>query len=170
MVLRCQEGDSEAFGDLVRNWQKRLWQYAYRLTNSSATAYDISQETWCAVIKGLRKLSDASLFPCWIYRIHHRKCVDWIRKEERRSRGTKELQENIWATSSQESTSEMTLLESVVRKLAPDRKALIALRYNEGFPIGQIAEILKIPEGTVKSRLHRIINELRILVEHESHE
>ena len=54
LVLRCRQGDSEAFSQLVDNWQERLWRYAYRLTLSDAAACDIAQETWCAVVASLR--------------------------------------------------------------------------------------------------------------------
>jgi RNA polymerase sigma-70 factor (ECF subfamily) len=170
VVLRCRQGDSDAFGQLVRGWQERLWQYAYRLILSDAAAHDIVQETWCAVIKSLHRLDDVSLFPSWLYRIHHRKCIDWIRKEQRRTRRTEALPEEVRPASDRQGSHNEDLLEAAIRRLSPDRKALIGLRYKEGFSTEQIAEILKIPKGTVQSRLHRTITELRTLVEQESHE
>lgn len=170
LVLRCRQGDGDAFGELVRRWQERLWQYAYRLILSDAAAYDIVQETWCAVIKSLHRLDDVSLFPSWLYRIHHRKCVDWIRKEQRRTRRTATLPGEISIASDRWDCHNEDFLEAAIRKLSPDRKALIGLRYKEGFSTEEIAEILKVPKGTVQSRLHRTITQLRTLVEQESHE
>jgi len=170
LVLRCCQGDSVAFSQLVANWQERLWQYAYRLTLSDAAAYDIAQETWCAAVVGLRKLKDVDAFPSWLFGIHHRKCVDWIRKEQRRIRKTRALSERANPNSDPPNNEEQDLLEVAIRKLPADRKALIALRYKEGFSAEQIAEVLGIPAGTVKSRLQRTIDKLRTLVEQESHE
>lgn len=170
LVLRCRQGDGDAFGELVRQWQKRLWQYAYRLIRSDAAAYDIVQETWCVVIKSLHRLDDVSLFPSWLYRVHHRKCIDWIRKEQRRTRRAKALPEEISTGPDRPDNHNEDLLETAIRRLSADRKALIGLRYKEGFSTEQIAEILNIPKGTVQSRLHRTITELRTLVEQESHE
>jgi len=170
LVLRCRQGEDDAFGELVRRWQERLWQYAYRLILSDAAAYDIVQETWCAVIKSLHRLDDVSLFPSWLYRIHHRKCVDWLRKEKRRALRAETFTENVCTAPDRQHNPNEDLLETAIRKLSPDRKALIGLRYKEGFSTEEIAEILKIPKGTVQSRLHRTITELRTLVEQESHE
>lgn len=170
LVLRCRQGDSAAFSELVWNWQERLWQYAYRLTLSDAAAHDIAQETWCAVVTGLPKLKDVDLFPSWLFGIHHRKCIDWIRKEQRRTRKTKVLAEGRNPSGNPPDDPDKDLLEVAIRKLPADRKALIGLRYKEGFSTEQIAGILGIPEGTVKSRVQRTIDKLRTLVEQESHE
>jgi len=170
LVLRSRQGDGDAFGELVKRWQKRLWQYAYRLILSDSAAYDIVQETWCAVVRSLHKLEDVSLFPSWLYRIHHRKCVDWLRKEKRRACKTGPLTDDIRMAPDPQRNDNEDLLEAAIRKLSPDRKALIGLRYKEGFSTEEIAAILKIPKGTVQSRLHRTITELRTLVEQESHE
>ncbi len=170
LVLRCRQGDDEAFGELVKRWQERLWQYAYRLILSDAAAYDIVQETWCAVVKNLHKLDDVSVFPSWLYRIHHRKCVDWLRKEKHRTLKARMLTDDACTAPDRQHNPNEDLLEIAIRKLSPDRKALIGLRYKEGFSTEEIAGILKIPKGTVQSRLHRTITELRTLVEQESHE
>ncbi len=170
LVLRSRQGDDDAFGELVRRWQERLRQYAYRLILSDATAYDIVQETWCAVIKSLHRLEDVSLFPSWLYAVHHRKCIDWLRKEKRRALKARTLTDNVCTAPDQQHNPNEDLLETAIRKLSPDRKALIGLRYKEGFSTEEIAEILKIPKGTVQSRLHRTITELRTRVEQESHE
>ena len=61
LVIKCQQGDSKAFGDLVLKWQERLWRYAFKVTGSETAAWNIVQETWCSVIKGLGKLKDASV-------------------------------------------------------------------------------------------------------------
>lgn len=163
LVLKCQQGDKEAFDELVGRWQKRLWHYAFKVTGSESAAWDIVQETWHGIIKGIRKLGDAAVFPRWAFRILNNKCVDWLRKQKLQSRLNTELAEQAQNESNKkQDTNERTeSLRVAIEKLPPDRRALFTLRYREGFDIGQIAEILCIPEGTVKSRLHRTLTKLR---------
>ena len=169
LVIKCQQGDKDAFDELVERWQKRLWHYACRVTGSESAAWDIVQETWFAIVKGLSKLKDTAVFPQWAFRIVNNKCTDWLRKQQRRSRLNNQLEEHAQSQSDKEQNSDekSESLRAAVGKLSPDRRALLSLRYHEGFDIGQIAEILSVPEGTIKSRLHRTVNELRQLVEQD---
>jgi RNA polymerase sigma-70 factor (ECF subfamily) len=167
LVIKCQQNDSEAFSDLVGKWQERLWRYAFKMTGSEAAAWDIVQETWSSVIQGLGKLKDVSTFSCWLFRIVNNKCVDWARQQQRQSRLNSHLEGNLKREASQKANEKADIFQRAITKLTPERKALIMLRYSGDFSIGQIARILNIPEGTVKSRLHRTVNELRQLVERD---
>jgi RNA polymerase sigma-70 factor (ECF subfamily) len=165
LVLKSQQGDREAFAQLVDRWQRRLWHYAFQVTGSEPAAWDVVQETWLAVIKGIRKLDDVAVFPKWTFRILNNKCVDWLRKQHQQFRLTDELAKQTqngsdkeWNSSGSEKTES---LYAAVEKLPPERRILLTLRYCEGFDIDQIAEIIGIPEGTVKSQIHRTLNRLR---------
>jgi RNA polymerase sigma-70 factor (ECF subfamily) len=172
LIIKCRQGDSAAFEELVGRWQKRLWCHAYRMTGSESAAWDIVQETWFGIIKGIRKLEDVSVFPQWAFRIASNKCADWGRKQKRQKRLNNELVKRGQNESGgkQNGCEKTESLQIAIEKLSPERRALLALRYSEGFDVSQIAEILRIPEGTVKSRLYRIINELRQLVERDKNE
>jgi RNA polymerase sigma-70 factor (ECF subfamily) len=163
LVVKCQQGDSQAFNELVGRWQKRLWHYAFKVTGSEPAAWDIVQETWYGIIKGIRKLEDVSVFPGWAFRIANNKCADWLRKQRLQNRLNNELTKRTKNESNkkQNSDEKTESLRAALEKLSPDRRALLTLRYHEGFDIGQIAEILDIPAGTVKSRLHRTVARLR---------
>ncbi len=167
LVIRCQQGDKEAFGELVGRWQERLLNYAFRVTGSEPAAWDIVQETWYAVIKGIRKLSDVSVFPSWAFRIVNNKCTDWLRNDRLQSRLHEQLEMRAQEQPKERQIdgSNIESLQVAVQKLPPDRRALVVLRYHEGFDIAQIAEITGVPEGTVKSRLHRTLEQLRQIVE-----
>jgi RNA polymerase sigma-70 factor (ECF subfamily) len=166
LVIKCRQGDREAVNELVGRWQNRLWQYAYRITGSESAAWDIVQETWFAIIRGIRQLNNVSIFPCWAFRIVNNKCSDWMRKEQQQSRLSNYLIEHAQVTTDNEDDTieKAESLREAVQKLPFNRRALLELRYGEGFDIGQIAEILVVPEGTVKSRLHRTLNQLRQIV------
>jgi RNA polymerase sigma-70 factor (ECF subfamily) len=169
LVIKSRQGDRAAFDELVGRWQKRLWYYAYRVTGSESAAWDIVQETWCGIIKGLRKLDDVSVFPQWAFRIASNKCADWWRKQKRQERLNNELvkRDQNESGEKQNGCEKTESLQIAIEKLSPERRALLALRYSEGFDVSQIAEILRISEGTVKSRLHRTVNKLRQLLERD---
>lgn len=127
------------------------------------------QETWLAIIKGLNKLSDVAVFPRWVFKILNNKCVDYLRREQLHSRVSTQIAEQAKNEPSDKQSNDDAhkSLWAAIEKLSPDQRTLLTLRYNEGFDIVQIAEILSVPEGTVKSRLHRTVNELRQLVEQD---
>lgn len=168
LVLKCQQDDKEAFAELVDRWQKRLWSYAFRMVGSEPAAWDILQETWLGIIKGIKKLNDVDVFPQWAFRILNNKCADWLRKQYLQTRFDSELsrQARNEFDFEQDTDEKADSLDAAIEKLSPKSKALLTLRYREGFEIGQIAEILGVPGGTVKSRIHRAINQLRQMVEH----
>ena len=169
LVIKCQQGDREAFDELIGRWQKRLWNYAFKVTGSESAAWDVVQETWYSIVKGIKQLSDVSVFPRWAFRIANNKCIDRLRKQQLQSRLDNRLAEHSQrqADEKKDSDEKTKFLRAAIEKLSPDRRALLTLRYHEGFDIGQIAEILGVPEGTVKSRLHRTVNELRQLLERD---
>jgi len=168
LVLRCQQGEGEAFEELVGRWQRRFWHYAFRVTGCEAAAWDIVQETWVGVIKGIRKLEDAAVFPRWAFRILNNKSMDWLRRLRLQSQLDNELARQAQSESDEEkNTNEKAeSLYAAIEKLSPDRRALLILRYREDFDIEQIAEIIGAPQGTVKSRIHRTLSQLRQLVGH----
>ncbi len=167
LVIKCRQADKEAFNELVGRWQKRLWNYAFKVTGSESAAWDIVQETWHGIIKGIRKLDDVAAFPRWAFRIANNKCTDWLRRQQVQYKLNDELTKNIQSESDDKTNSDdkSEVLQKAVLKLPPDRRALLILRYNEDFEIEQIAEIIAVPPGTVKSRLHRTLNQLREIVE-----
>lgn len=166
LVIKCRQGDRAAFNELVSRWQKCLWHYAYQVTGSESGAWDIVQETWYGIIKGLRKLDDVSVFPRWVFRIANNKCADWGRRQRRQERIDNELtkQSQNESIERQNGGDKTESLRAAIKKLSPEQRGLLELRYHEGFDISQIAEILAVPEGTVKSRLHRTLEKLRQIV------
>lgn len=80
LVLRCQEGDDDALRALITRWQPRFGRLAWRLTGNRESARDAVQETWLAIVRGLRRLDDPARFRSWAYRIAVNKCADWTRR------------------------------------------------------------------------------------------
>ncbi|MFH1918828.1 MAG: sigma-70 family RNA polymerase sigma factor [Planctomycetota bacterium] len=167
LVLRSQEGDASAFDELVGRWQERLWRHAWRLAGREDAAWDVLQEAWIGISRGIGRLEDAAAFPAWAYQIVSNKCRDRIRRERRRREATEAYADQVRCTEedafdSQEQCSD--LKEALARLPGRDR-AILSLRYEEGFDTAEIAAILHVPEGTVKSRLHYARKRLRKFLE-----
>ena len=166
LVLKCRQGDREAFEELVGRWQQRLWVYAYQVTRSEAVAWDIVQETWIGIIKGIRRLQDVAAFRQWAFRILNNKCTDWLRRSHVESKLREGLAKQAKdATDKGHGHDDRTeSLHAAIEKLQSDQQVLLTLRYREDFQVSDIADILGIREGTVKSRIHRTLEKLRYLM------
>jgi len=158
LVIRCQQGQKEAFELIVKLWQKSLLVFAMRYLDQEIDAWDAVQETWFSVIKGLNKLQNPSLFVSWLFRIMTNKCIDRIRKKKSEVR---QLERANIKLQSSETSNENESLSQAIQRLSNEHKVLITLRFGQGLQVGEIAAILNIAEGTVKSRLHRALARLR---------
>lgn len=166
LVLRCQEGDTAAFELLVGRWQGRLWRHAWRLTGDDTAAWDTLQEAWIGISRGLARLTDPVAFPAWAYRIVSNKCRDFVRHERTRRDAAELYSEWLHGQTPDAAAVEQhsSLKEALEQLPGPDR-ALLSLRYEEQFDTAEIAGILGIAEGTVKSRLYYARQRLRKYLE-----
>lgn len=165
LVVLSQGGSREALDTLARRWMPRLLRYAGRVLGRSGqaaeAARDVVQDTWIGVIRGLRGLRDPAQFPAWIYGIATRKCADAIRTAKRRRR--------LVAGGMAEGLNEGTELApeqridvaTAIRSLPPMHRAVVHLYYRADLSVEEIAAVLGVPAGTVKSRLHHAREALR---------
>ena len=164
LVLEAQAGNARAVDLLVARWQGRLHAYAKRLLGrDDDAAWDACQDAWVGIAKGLPKLNDPAAFAAWAYRIVTNKCRDHIRRQVRQ----KELHERLARENGSSVTGGTGSLElkEAFERLSPDMQAVLTLHYFEHFAVVEIADILGIAEGTVKSRLHRARAQLKKLME-----
>jgi RNA polymerase sigma-70 factor, ECF subfamily len=165
LVSLSQAGSSEALDGLARRWTPRLLRYAARVlggSDAAEAARDVVQETWMGAIRGLRGLRDPAQFPAWIYGIATRKCADAIRANTRRRRLDGEAAAGESSRTAENLTSEQHLdLAAAIRGLPPIHRAVVHLFYGEEFSVEEIASVLGIPAGTVKSRLHHARDALK---------
>lgn len=166
LLLRAQNGDAQAFADFVSRWHDRLCEHARRLTGQRAAADDVVQETWIAVLAGLGRLADVDAFRTWVYRILSRKAADWVRRRQRQRRLGRAFAEQAVSVSDSKNRSEqIESLDDALKLLAPPLRHAVLLHYVEQFSVEEVAGILGIPRGTVKSRLHNARKQLRALME-----
>ena len=165
LVMRCQDGEADALDALVRRWQRPLWRHAYRLTGNVEAAWEATQDGWAGILRGLGKLDDPARFGAWAYRIVTHKAVDWVRSR-RKAAGNRPLAADPPAPAGGED-ARVDRVRAALDRLPPAMRVILALRYRDEFATAEIAEILGIPAGTVKSRLHHARRELKRLVEGE---
>jgi RNA polymerase sigma-70 factor (ECF subfamily) len=160
LVMDCQSGSVKALEMLVSRWQKRLWHHAYRLVGDSEAAWDVTQQSWLGIIKGLSKLQDPANFRAWAYRITTNKSIDWIEKSKAARRvGIEEIQRP-----SNEEKKDRGVKE-LLEKLDIRKKVVLSLYYFDQLSLAEISVALSIPKGTVKSRLASARRDLKELWE-----
>ena len=157
LVSLSQAGSTEALDGLARRWTPRLLRYAARVLggpDSAEAARDVVQETWIGAIRGLRGLRDPAQFPAWIYGIATRKCADAIRANTRGRRLDQQMAAKSCRPVENLISEQHIDLATAIRGLPPIHRAVVHLFYREGMSVEEIASILGIPAGTIKSRLH----------------
>ena len=119
-----------------------------------------------SITRSIRKLDDPARFRRWAYTILTRRATDW-RRRRARAVPTADLHEDEIARDDRlhDPPADVTMVREAVARLPADRQALLSLHYMEGFEIWEMAEILSIPEGTVKSRLFHARRQLREIIE-----
>lgn len=160
LVMDAQDGNRAAMDTLVRRWQERLWRHAFRLTRNEQAAWDITQSAWYDIIRRLRKLHDPAAFRSWAYKITTCKSVDWIKRKRSTQSIPTETMDQLAAKQNPDSG-----IDELLGKLDVDKRAVLCLYYFEGLSVSEVAEALKIPAGTVKSRLYAARNALKELWE-----
>ena len=175
LVLAAQQGDQAAFSALVERHQAMAYSLALRMTGNSDDAADVTQEAFLNAWRALAGFQGQSSFSTWLYRLTSNACIDFLRREKRRSalsmtstdeevdetRQT-EIPDERW---SPERELERTELHQAIRKglasLSFDHREVLVLRELEGLSYQEIAKALELEENTVKSRIARARMALR---------
>ena len=169
LALRCRRGDEAALRELVRVWEKRLFYYIRRLVPAEEDAWDILQETWMRVLGGIGKLENPGSLAPWLYSIARRRIMDHLRisyAEPAHENGGGEPAEDIPASEPDEFDAER--VHYGLARLSPANREALTLYFLEDFSIEEIAGILGIPAGTVKSRLFHAKRALRTVLDREA--
>jgi RNA polymerase sigma-70 factor, ECF subfamily len=163
LVERARAGDHEAFAGLAESAIGRLHATARLITGDREVAQDAVQEALIRAWRDLPSLRDVERFDAWLGRLLARSCYDQIRRQRRR-RAVEGLASSAPSTSQEDGVGSAAERDRLIRafdRLGPEHRAVIVLHLYLGYPVPEVAEVLSIPEGTVKSRLHRGLRELR---------
>jgi RNA polymerase sigma-70 factor (ECF subfamily) len=173
LVERLKRRDEAAFTELIRLYEKRIFQLVLRMLQDRGEAEDVAQDVFLTVFKSIDSFRGDSKLSTWLYRVATNHCKNRIKYLERRARGKKteldEVAEHDRVESASMSASaqlarpdqqaEANQMEAIMRRaiaeLDEDQRELVILRDVENMSYEEIQEITGLPEGTVKSRLHR---------------
>lgn len=181
VVRHAVIGREVAYKELMRRYQRPVFSLIFRMVRNRELAEDLTQETFIKVLGAIESYRPEYRFSSWIFKIANNASIDQLR---RRALDTLSLDgsphaetpDAIEATSLQISDSAESALDEVANRelgvqiedaigqLRPEYRSCILLRHVEGRPYEEIAEILDLPLGTVKTYIHRARNELRILL------
>jgi RNA polymerase sigma-70 factor, ECF subfamily len=162
LVERAQSGDREAYEALARAVGPRLYLAAHRIVRDHDGADDAAQRALIAIWQELPSLRDLDRFDAWAHRLLVRFCLQGNRRARRT--GIREVPIVDVMPEPRDGASELELRDALRRgleALSPSHRAVLVLHHYSGFPLGEIAEILGVPYGTVGSRLHHAVRALR---------
>jgi RNA polymerase sigma-70 factor, ECF subfamily len=182
LITETMRGKTASFGLLVRRYQDRLFNAVLRVTDNADDAADVVQETFINAYQSLNSFKGESEFFTWLYRIAFNAAISQRRKKKATlsfdlspngDRGGHGDRIHEPADESEDSRPEAALersedelrLQAALNKLSPEHRVVLVLKDIDGQRYEDIADVLDVPIGTVRSRLHRARLELRDLLE-----
>lgn len=159
-VTRAQRGEGRAFSELVARYQDRVYRFLLRLTRSPEDAMDMTQDTFMRAYQGIERWRPDALFRTWLFRIarnlafdrlRHDKIVEFVDLDE--DADTPDPAAGPEAVL--ETAQRYRILECVLERMPAPQREIILLREIEGMSYDEIAQVLDLNAGTVKSRLAR---------------
>lgn len=166
LVVRAQAGDRDAFEQIVNTSYDRCHGVAMRLLRDSGLAEDAVQRTMVDVWRDLPRLRDPSRYDAWSYKVLLRACYAEYRRAPRWLPGIESgSPREPRATEDFGAVLDRDQLERGFRRLTLDHRAVVVLHHYLDLPLEQVASVLELPVGTVKSRLHRALAAMRAALE-----
>jgi RNA polymerase sigma-70 factor (ECF subfamily) len=183
VVALAKQGNEMAYRELIRRYERPVFSLIYRMVRNRELAEDLSQETFIKVLNAVQSYRPEFKFSSWVFKIANNAAIDHLRRRELDTLSLEgsphaETPEMVEATALQVSERQETQLEEVehrelggqieyaIQKLRPEYRSCILLRHVEGRTYEEIADVLGLPLGTVKTYIHRARNELRIMLGH----
>ncbi len=169
LLRKAKNGDRDAFGELFRKYEKRVFRVARRMCGSDDEAWDITQDAFIRAMQAMDRYDTQYRFFTWIYRITTNLAINYSKKKMRRhevhfdeaysAEGQQVIEDNV----ADRAASEQLLgaVSKAVNKLTPALKAVFVLRIDQQLSYSEIAESLDIALGTVMSRLNRARTKIR---------
>ncbi len=160
-VRRCLNQEPAAFRELVERYKNQIFSLIFRLVRNPSDAEDLSQETFIKAFKNLASYDANRPFITWLFKIAHNASLDFLRAKKPEAISIDEEEVGVYPDSSAsiekelESVLQREFLDRILASLPPLYQEALILRHKEGLDLKEIAQVLQIPEGTVKIRLFR---------------
>jgi len=169
LIHRCWRRDNDAFEELIQKWEKPLFYYIRRLVDSEKDTWDLLQQTWLKVIQGIGRLKEPQSLPAWLYRIARNTVMSYLREKYSNKVLIKNKEDisNIGTDSEAIHFEDAEQVHYGLNKLSLAHREVLTLYFLEDFSVSEIAEVLEISPGTVKSRLYHAKRALRAILEKE---
>lgn len=177
LISRLRRKDPTAFELLVKQHQDRVYDFCMRMLADREEAFDVTQEIFVSIHQHLEQFRHDAKLSTWIFRISRNHCLNRIKYLKRRGRGRSDeygetseqaINESVGAPvmpdESLEQSRTRALVHRAIARLDEDQRVLVVLRDIEGLAYDEIVEITELPEGTVKSRLHRAREKLALIL------
>ena len=172
-MARARAGAQDAYFELVRRYERPVYSLVARMVRDSALAEDLSQEIFVKAFRSLDAYDPARKFSSWLFKIAHNATIDQLRKrgletepletdEEGDAQPLRTLADpGAVSPAQRHERHEMAqALEEAMRRLRPEYREIVVLRFQEGLAYEEIAEATSLPLGTVKTHIHRARKEL----------
>ena len=175
LITLSKEGSHEAFEELIKLYEKQIYNIAYRIAMDPQDAMDISQDSLIKIYNNIKYFEERSKFSTWIFRIVTNSAIDYVKKH--RKVKLLSIEEGIAADKNSGTTVDEELEKSenvkkvhaALEKIDVNHRAVVILKDIYGFSYSEISKILVINEGTVKSRLNRARKALKKQLSKEEH-
>jgi len=173
IVERALSGDAEAFGEIVRRWERRIFALAYGMLGREEDARDATQETFLAAFRNLRGFRGEAKVSSWLHRIAVNQCITRQRRakvrsesaledEEEKNAGTFAAPLRLSPVSITESTQITRAVRRAVNSLPLELRQIVVMKEFEELTFKEISDILDVPLSTVKSRLYTALKQLQM--------
>jgi len=170
IVERALTGDAEAFGELVRRWERRIFALTYGMLGREEDARDATQETFLSAFRNLRNFRGEAKVSSWLHRIAVNQCISRQRRSKVRSESAlDEEQESSFATPLSyspahvaEGRQETAAVRCAINSLPVELRQVVVMKEFEELTFREIADALDLPLSTVKSRLYTALKQLQM--------
>jgi len=163
LIKRCLKKDNRAWEVIVKRYGKKVFNIAYQFVGRVEEAKDLSQEIFLKILRSLEKFDIQAPFSYWLIKVSKNFCIDYYRKRQKERATIIHQRENYTAYLAEEhdplreleKKEKASMLREAFGNLPKSARACVIMRDIQGYSYREIAEALKIPEGTVKSRINR---------------
>jgi RNA polymerase sigma-70 factor (ECF subfamily) len=165
LIAKARRGHVEAYNLLVSRWEKRIFNYLYRLVKDREDAMDLSQDVFLKAHQNLGKLEDVARFGPWLFRIAHNEAYSLLRRNRPETDLESLIEGESWGGSAvgrRMLPVEVSLaVERALERLSEDQREAVVLKIYQGFKFEEMADILGCPVSTIKSRLYTAMENLK---------